>query len=115
MITNWDEYRRVPNPERTYVERFLAGRDSYARQREILSNMVGKLRPKRVACLGAGVLNDIPLAELVEAGASLTLVDWLPGAIDAGLRLSIVDVKHPDDPACLVCWYATDPALSYLP
>lgn len=65
--------------------------------------MVQATRPKVVVCLGAGVLNDIPYSTLVESGATIHLVDWLPGAIDWGLGQSLIRRGNGGSPDCVYC------------
>ncbi len=63
-----------------------------------------------VACLGAGVLNDIPYRTLLGCGARLHLVDWLPGAVDAGIALSIIATDKAGGPHCIYCDLGRDRA-----
>lgn len=60
-----------------------------------------------MACLGAGVLNDIPYRTFLAADATVYLVDWLPGSVDAGLKLSIIKTGDDGLPRCDYC----DPAI----
>lgn len=111
VIKTWDEYRRLPDAADGFLACHKAGRSGYARQRDILKRVLDKLKPRRVACLGAGLLNDIPYRDLVHSGATIHLVDWLPGGMDTGIRLSIVE--EDEGPDCTYCHLSDEDARAY--
>ncbi len=112
MATSWHDYLRVPRDEdvrRLCQPRY---RTAFNRQRDALRRIVDTLRPKTVACLGAGVLNDIPYETLVRTGATIHLVDRLPGVIDTGLSASVIRCGQDGNPYCVYC--RLDPARARL-
>ncbi len=101
-ITPWRDYL-ARAPRHRYGDcRRLYG-PAFARQKQLIGRLAGRLRPKVVACLGAGVLNDIPYAALVRSGAAIHLVDWVSGAVEAGVGLSIVEAGGGGRPQCAYC------------
>lgn len=101
-VTPWRDYL-ARAPRHRYGDcRRLYG-PAFARQKQLIGRLADRLRPEVVACLGAGVLNDIPYAALVRSGAAIHLVDWLPGAVEAGVGLSIMEVGEGGRPQCAYC------------
>jgi len=76
---------------------------AFAPLRGVVKRLIERTGPKTVACLGAGVLNDLPLNALVRSGAELHLVDWLPDIIDSGLAASIIERPGDAEPSCVFC------------
>ncbi len=64
-----------------------------------------------MACLGAGLLNDIPYRDMVHSGTAIHLVDWLPGGMETGIRLSIVN--EDEGPDCTYCHLSDEDAQTY--
>ena len=108
MAVGWDEYLKVPRAEEEYAACRWSCRTTFQRQRENIRRLFAATSPGAVACLGAGVLNDIPYQEFLAAGAAVHLVDWLPGSVDTGLRLSIIETDEGGLPRCLYCNPAID-------
>ena len=113
MLTPWNDYLSVPDPEAAFDECHRCCRGAYPRQREIIARIAEATRPRTVACLGAGLLNDIPYCRLVRAGATVHLVDWLPGIAQAGVARSIIERGENGDPACVYCALGDDRARAH--
>ena len=108
MSTSWDDYLRLPDASLASRECHLRCKNRFDLHRNNIQRVFDATRPDSVACLGTGVLNDIPYRWMVEAGASIHLVDWLPGIIDAGLALSIIGQDEHGQPNCIYCTSAID-------
>lgn len=113
MLTSWNDYLSLPDPEAVFDECHRRYRGAFSRQREIIARIAEATRPKTVACLGAGLLNDIPYRRLVRAGATVHLVDWLPGIAQAGVARSIIERGENGDPACVYCVLGDDLARAH--
>lgn len=103
MITSWEAYlnpQTGPDDCRDYRRR---GESSFQSQRACIQRIFAARKPKVVACLGAGILNDIPYQSFVEANATVHLVDWVKGVTDFGLTQSIVQGGQSDSPQCVYC------------
>ena len=79
MSVTWNEYLSVPDTDTQYTECFQRCRNSFKLHRENIRSLVERTFPGVVACLGAGVLNDIPYDTLVKSCTTIHLVDWLAG------------------------------------
>lgn len=99
---DWETYLTLPGVTGRYQDCIQRCALSFVRQRDILRRTIKAMQPKRIACLGAGVLNDIPYWTLVRSGAMVHFVDWLPGAVEAGLDATII---RRDDNGGLFCIY----------
>ena len=113
MLTPWNDYLAVSDPEAAFDACHSRCRGTFLRQREIIAGVVEAMRPKTVACLGSGLLNDIPYRRLVRAGATLHLVDWLPGIAEAGVARSIIELGEGGGPACVYCALGNDRARAH--
>ncbi len=106
----WDAYLAGRSATQTYRECRSCCAPAFAHQRALIRRIVERTKPRVVACLGAGVLNDIPYRTLLGSGARLHLIDWLPGAIEAGIALSIIATDEAGGPHCAYCALAGDRA-----
>lgn len=111
-MTSWHDYLATVPAER-YRDCRHRQEAAFASQKRLLDRVCRELRPRTVACLGAGVLNDIPYAALVRAGATISLVDWLPDAIRTGLASSIVEAAAGGAFSCVFCSLGDDEARAY--
>jgi hypothetical protein len=111
MPTSWENYISSAS-NRAALQGYRAQSGAAFRPlRRILANVAKRCEPTSVACLGAGVLNDIPFDELVLSGAAIHLVDWVPGVVDTGIGQSVlidrgIDADDNDDAAddaCVFC------------
>ncbi len=103
MLVGWDEYLKVSNACDTFLGCFRGCRSAFEQHRRDIRRAVEVTRPKAIACLGAGVLNDIPYEFMVQSGASIHLVDWVPGSVEAGVDLSIIQTGEDGKPSCVYC------------
>ena len=101
MSVGWDDYLRVTLA--SYHE--CRGRclDCFREERRVLEHFLELTRPQAVACLGAGVLNDIPYEELLLCGAKIHLADWLPDSLDSGIEQCIIAKSQTGTPRCIYC------------
>ena len=103
MITSWEDYLSPRGRSDAYRACHRRCRAAFDHQRDCIQQIFDARRPKVVACLGAGVLNDIPYRRFVEAGATIHLVDWLPDATDFGIAQSIVSDGPEGAHQCVYC------------
>lgn len=102
-MTSWEDYIGASKAGAQSVRcRAMCGA-SFEPVRVILTRIIAALAPRSVACLGAGVLNDIPFRDLVRAGVDLHLVDWIPGVIETGIEQSIIERGAAGRPECAFC------------
>lgn len=107
MSMSWEAYLSAPRAAEQYAACRRSCQETFDRQRENIRRVFSATSPSAVACLGAGVLNDIPYRDFLTAGAMVYLVDWLPGSVDAGLQLSAIEKGEDGLPHCMYC----DPAI----
>ena len=103
MPTPWDDYLSPGNAQAQFKACHTVCAPSFHRQRTALQHAFEAVRPRTVACLGAGMLNDIPYDSFVRDGAVVHLVDWLPGITQAGLTHTILSADADGSPICLYC------------
>ncbi len=111
-VTPWRDYIAAAPNDRYGDCRRLHGA-AFAGQKRVIERVVESTRPRTVACLGAGMLNDIPYASLVRSGATIHLVDWLPGVVEAGIALSIVETAADGTSSCAYCALGDDTARAF--
>jgi hypothetical protein len=98
----WDEYRTARVDPAHYAACRQAHDSAFLAQRRWIGDLVTRHRPRRIVCLGAGFLNDIPIEILLAHDRQTVLVDWIEGVPREGLNGRIIS----DDggaPACLFC------------
>lgn len=103
MSVSWNEYLKLGNAGNTFNECRRKCEASFAQHRRNIQCAIEATHPKTIACLGAGVLNDIPYECMVRSGAHIHLVDWIPGSIRAGIDQSIVQTGQDGRPRCIYC------------
>lgn len=103
MSVGWDEYLTASDTCAKYCECHRRCKSSFEGHRRNILHAVEATKPKVVACLGAGVLNDIPYESIIRSGASIHLVDWIPDSIDTGIDLSIIQNDESGQPHCIYC------------
>ncbi len=111
-VTPWGDYLAAAPKDRHGDYRRLHAA-TFSGSKRVIERVVESTRSRVVACLGAGVLNDIPYASLVRSGATIHLVDWLPGVVEAGIALSIVETAADGDPSCAYCALGGDTARAF--
>lgn len=119
MVVSFSEYRAPSRAGELFGECHTRCGSAFATQRAAIETLAETLKPRVVACLGAGILNDIPYQTLIEGGATVHLVDWVSGAPDFGVAHSIIETAESGHARCLYCQLAeADPhsfCLSYQP
>ena len=103
MITSWEDYLNPQLDAGTSRDRYRQFRSAFASQRAGIQRVFDARRPDVVACLGAGMLSDIPYQRFVEADATVHLVDWLPGVTERGIAHSIIRRVEAGTPQCAYC------------
>jgi hypothetical protein len=102
-LINWEEYIGAPAAQMHSRQCRALCNGSFEPVRDLVTRVIGGLAPRSIACLGAGVLNDIPLRDLVREAVDLHLVDWIPGVIETGIAQSIVEHDPAGRPECAFC------------
>ncbi|MBI5449961.1 MAG: hypothetical protein HY940_01250 [Gammaproteobacteria bacterium] len=99
---DWNHYLRAPVGHDSYqrVARYYDG--ALEALRQTIARLLQTHRPARLACLGAGYLFDLALAELVRYGEEIYLVDWIPGISAQGFRGSLISYQDRH-PSCVLC------------
>ena len=103
--TSWDNLfsganSQVPSAADQYA---VCCRDTFDQQRKNIRRVFAATSPSAVACLDAGLLNDIPYRTFLATGAMVYLADWLPGSVDVGVMLSIIETDADGRPNCMYC------------
>jgi hypothetical protein len=106
VITAWEEYLSPNQAAGAYSECRRRCRSAFDRQRACIERIFEARPPKVIACLGAGVLNDIPYWHFTETNATLHLVDWLRGIAEFGVANSILRRDAGRLPQCVYCGLA---------
>lgn len=109
-LLSWDAYLAGQGAAQTYRGCRSRCTPAFRQQRAFIRRIVEQTNPGVVACLGAGVLNDIPYRTLLGSGARLHLVDWLPGVIEAGVARSIIATDEAGGAHCAYCALGGDRA-----
>ncbi len=98
----WDDYLEVPFSPECVDECRDACSAAFELQREHMQMLMSTLKPRGIACLGAGVLNDIPIDSFIVGGAQVYLVDWIPDVSREGFRGRLI-AEDGDGYDCLLC------------
>ena len=101
----WNEYLQTDFDTGTVAQSRKLYREAFRSLRGQIGDLVQRLRPHRVACLGSGFLNDLPLEVLIGDDRTVHLIDWLPDVSLAGLRGTVVR-GTAENPECLACQLA---------
>ena len=105
---DWDNYiRGAINAETLERCKRLEG-PTMADQRELMSQVFQHHKPRRIACLGAGSLNDIPIGEFLMGGSEVFLVDWIPEISLEGFRGGLIE-REEGNIKCMICDERCDP------
>lgn len=104
---NWEDYLQAPLDPEMLSNCSMRSELMLQEQRGILRHLAEVLQPRRVACLGSGYLNDIPIDALVP-GRELYLVDWIPAISEAGIVNRLI-TEGDGSYACLLCDERCDP------
>jgi hypothetical protein len=113
MMTSWEDYLDPRGRAGAYRDCQRRCRAAFESQHACIQRIFDARRPRVVACMGAGILNDIPYRSFIEAGVTVHLVDWLPGVIEFGIAHSIVQGVQAGSPRCVYCRLASDDPRNY--
>lgn len=86
----WERYINAPADADTVHQCRLRCALMFRDQREALRELCVSVRPKRIGCLGAGCLNDIPIETFLRTGSEVYLVDWIPRISEEGFRSDVI-------------------------
>lgn len=113
LATEWDDYVAAPDATSAFRTCRQAHAPTFAKLRESIQHVARLTAPKTVACLGAGLLNDIPYGHFVENSETVHLVDWIPGIVDQGLVMSSVERDDKGQSRCIYCALSDERATRY--
>ncbi|MCH8241983.1 MAG: hypothetical protein IH897_05155, partial [Planctomycetes bacterium] len=71
-------------------------------QRQHIEQLLRRFKPSRVACLGSGYLNDLPIESLFEVADETFFIDWLPNVSRLGLGRKIIQ-RSQVGARCVFC------------
>lgn len=104
MNVTWADYTQgMQDNTSKYCQCIQQSRKAFEQQRKNIIRVFEARSPQVIACLGAGILNDIPYEQFAHSGAIIHLVDWLPESIDSGLDFSIISMDENSEPRCVYC------------
>ncbi len=101
-VLDWESYLTVSRPGEVAAQCRRDCTPVFKNQRENLRRLHSALRPKRVACLGAGCLNDIPVDEFLRSGSEVYLADWIPRISEYGFQGDLIR-QEGETHSCLAC------------
>ena len=104
MAVSWETYLSAPRQGIACRDCRLAYTPRLAPLSAAIRRLIERLEPASIACLGAGMLNDIPYDALIGSGAEIHLVDWLPQLVESGVARSIIACDPNGTPRCLYCY-----------
>ncbi|MBZ5528019.1 MAG: hypothetical protein LAN71_08980 [Acidobacteriia bacterium] len=102
----WELYidgcRRAPDGDALISACRSACGDTFLHERENLTQLYRRFKPKEIGCLGSGCLNDVPVEVFLRGGSRVCLVDWIPGISEKSFAFGLI---RPRDTgyACLLC------------
>ena len=103
MSVTWDKYLRIPDADAATTTCRQRCRAAFQHQRANILRVLDAVVPSTVACFGAGALNDIPYEHLVRSGTTLHLIDWIPGAMEAGIDHAVISRGEVGALRCAYC------------
>ncbi len=97
--THWNDYLR---PRENFRECRRQCWTCFAGQRERIRQLVRTRHPHTIVCMGSGSLNDLPIEDFIDEGASVYLVDWVR---DVSRLAYLHDIVQPgqEDFQCVIC------------
>lgn len=107
---SWEQYLHI-DPDTDYVDRCrLLSTPLFNDQKKLIRELYATLKPQRIACLGSGCLNDIPIDQFIKGGSVVYLVDWIPDISEKGFQSDLIG-KEGDNYSCLFCTLDRDPLI----
>lgn len=77
-------------------------------QKNNIQRLLQALRPKKVVCLGAGYLNDIPTEDLIEGDADIYFAEWMHDVTEASFKNDLVRQIEVNF-VCMACKATNNP------
>ncbi len=102
VLMPWKDYVQIENPREAAAACRMACGKSFEQELARIRKLDEVLKPRKIACLGAGCLNDFPVREVLERGADVTFVEWVPGLTQAALAQKMV-YHSGDGLVCMCC------------
>ena len=97
---HWDSYLDAPLFEDKLLQ--PGCNSAFDSQREHIDKLLRRFKPHRVACLGSGYLNDLPIELLFQISDETYFIDWLPNISLLGLGRRII--QHVEGVTrCIFC------------
>ena len=107
--TKWADYiGSAPVNIETFTQHRRECSPVFENQRSAIGQIFAAHQPKRIACLGAGYLSDIPIFDFLRAGCQVHLVDWIPGVSRQGFKWSLIR-SQGGQYSCQICHEDCDP------
>lgn len=98
----WSQYLSAPIDPSVVEDCRTRCVAAFREQRDNLTKCYRTFRPKRIACMGAGCLNDIPVDVFLRGGSRVSLIEWIPRIAELGFQRDLI--RHENNKyACLVC------------
>ena len=97
---NWDSYLDAPLDEDKLLQ--PGCNSAFEGQRQHIEQLLRRFKPSRVACLGSGYLNDLPIESLFEVADETFFIDWLPNVSRLGLGRKIIQ-RSQVGARCVFC------------
>lgn len=113
MLDSWERYLSPVHAQREFARCCSEAAGTFEELRGVVERVFTRTKAKSVACLGAGMLNDLPYASFVASGAELHLVDWVPEIVEAGIGASIITEGALGDAECIYCMPGQDRTRRY--
>lgn len=104
----WETYLRAPVSSGTYAQDQGACSPAFEEHREHLKRFLLEREPRRIGCLGSGLLTDLPVLEFLGADREIFLVDWIPSVSPDGFSNSLIR-REGKKISCVVCESTDDP------
>ena len=98
----WSEYCNAqidPHVVESYRTRCAT---AFRDQRDNLTKLYRAFKPKQIACMGAGFLNDIPINLFLRGGSHVALIDWVPRVSEHGFQRDLIR-REGKQYTCLAC------------
>lgn len=102
MKTDWHTYIKTPVDARLGQAYNAFCQEMFDDQRRIIHHLIDTYQPKRIACMGSGYLNDIPIKVLFTARRETYLIDWIDNISREGVKNRIISYKNGNH-ECLFC------------
>lgn len=86
---SWEGYIEAPLDLATGGDSSRAA--AFDQQRQSIEELIQRLKPRTVGCLGSGFLNDIPIESLFHTAHEIYFIDWIANVSMQGVRHRILE------------------------